>query len=120
MATLGGYVYMMNSRATMIKGLDVNSIHEIKICLDNIWLNVVNWGNITDDSFLEKNLCDLPHLNMTTVELFKEGIITLKSAVDAHPLIGTDAEKFQIMGVKKTISHNFALILSILDKKFVE
>ena len=117
MATFGDYCYMMNSRATRIKGLNVNSIPEIQICLENIWLNCVNWRNLNDDDFLDKNIVELPHLNMLNVELFKEGILLLKSELNHYKPVGTPEEIFQIFGFKKTILYNLSCIFSILYKR---
>jgi len=117
MATLGGFCYMMNSRTTLVKRLNSNFIPEIKICLENIWLNCVNWKNLNDDGFLDKNLVELPHLSMTNAESFKEGILMIKSAVDDYKPAGTAEETFQILGFKKTISHNLSCILNILNRK---
>jgi len=117
MATLGEFARIMEFRIDLnqMQGLESTKKAEIMMCLKNVELNLLNWGDSNGSNFFEKNLLDLRSYSMTTVDNFIEDLyLVITSLEDFHPT-GTLEEQSLSNRFKEVILSNLKSILAILQ-----
>jgi molecular chaperone GrpE (heat shock protein) len=122
MATTGEFARVMNLRIQLdqMQGLPSHKKEELLRCLENIELNLLNWGDHYENHFDDLSILELRPRTTTNIENFKDDIFAIIDTLE-HFVCKETTEQDQSFdnGFKGIILFNLKSILSILNNRTV-